>query len=146
MRFANVLAILIPALLPACWDNNPCDPGQVVVYTQCAWPPETNAQDTSDTASDPWGVACTPTEAETSVDANETASQSDSNDASDAASDGASSADSGPCYGNAPICAPSPLNYCTNIDCSQGEANYGICPAGWTCVPASNGLPSGCVK
>ena len=159
MRSALILAILMPSTLLACWDNNPCSPGQIVVYTQCAWAPETGAQDATDTATDaapstdPWGVACTPTaitDAESGADANDAESQDEAGDADEAESEAQSALDSGPpptCFGKAPICAPT-INYCTNINCAAGEANAGICPTtdGWTCYPASNGNPSACVK
>lgn len=49
------------------------------------------------------------------------------------------------CPGDAPICAQPKLPYCTQIDCEPGEANAGVCPAGFTCVHLP-GLPSGCLK
>lgn len=51
------------------------------------------------------------------------------------------------CGGNAPICAAPQLPYCTQINCSAGEANAGICPtAGWTCLVTGGGNPSVCFK
>ena len=49
------------------------------------------------------------------------------------------------CPSDAPICAAPKLPYCTQINCEPGEANAGICPAGFTCVHLP-GLPSGCLK
>lgn len=50
------------------------------------------------------------------------------------------------CGGDAPICATDPLFYCSQIDCSAGEANEGACPAGWTCFPKAADHPSACVN
>lgn len=49
------------------------------------------------------------------------------------------------CPSDAPICPAPKLPYCTQIDCEPGEANAGVCPAGFTCVRLP-GLPSGCLK
>jgi hypothetical protein len=49
------------------------------------------------------------------------------------------------CGGPAPICATDPLNYCSQIDCEAGEANEGICPAGWRCFKYQDN-PSICVN
>lgn len=49
------------------------------------------------------------------------------------------------CGGDAPICAAPQLPYCTQKDCKAGEANAGVCPAGFTCIKVP-GYPSGCMK
>lgn len=108
--------------LAGCWDDDPCDPGQIfedLVCKPAPAPPGTGGapgaggapgidpEPSPDEA--PWGAACT-------TDAD--------------------------CAGDAAFCPPAPFNLCTNIECSAGEANEGICPSGWICLPAGGGLPT----
>ena len=51
------------------------------------------------------------------------------------------------CGGSAPYCVNEPIVLgCTNVLCGAGEANAGICPGDWTCVPAMGTNPSACVQ
>ena len=119
-------ALILGLSALGCWDDKPCDTGQVFKDGACYAAPTGAAGSTStggqsatagaagNTASEStWGMACTAAEN---------------------------------CGGDSPICAPAPLGYCTNINCSPGEDNAGICPAGWTCFPAGGTNPSACLK
>lgn len=117
--------------LLGCWDDDPCDPGQVFREGSCfeALPASGGAPSGgapsgagaggqgegggSEPGESRWGVACTAPE---------------------------------DCGGDSPVCAPAPLGYCTNIDCAAGEPNEAICPAEWTCYPAGSDRPSACVR
>jgi hypothetical protein len=103
--------------LAGCWDDDPCDPGQIFEDTVCkpapAPPPQEGEGGSPATDPEPqespWGAACT-------TDAD--------------------------CAGDASFCPPSPFNTCTNIYCGAGEENEGICPADWVCLPAGGGIPT----
>ncbi len=49
--------------------------------------------------------------------------------------------------GNAPMCG-GPLAYCIQINCDVGEANAGVCPTGWMCLPKTSNPQgvSACIK
>ncbi len=49
------------------------------------------------------------------------------------------------CGGDAPVCATDPLFYCSQIECQDGEANAGSCPADWVCFKYLDN-PSACVN
>jgi hypothetical protein len=49
------------------------------------------------------------------------------------------------CGGDAPICATDPLFYCSQINCADGEANAGACPATWVCFKYLDN-PTACVN
>jgi hypothetical protein len=49
------------------------------------------------------------------------------------------------CSGDAPVCAAPQLPYCTQISCQPGEANAGLCPAGFICV-GGGAAGSACMK
>jgi hypothetical protein len=118
-------ALLCAAFTVGCWDDHPCDPGQVFTGGLCFNAPSgtggsasggqsgTGGSGGGQVGESTWGMKC-----EVPAD----------------------------CAGDSPICAPAPLGYCININCSAGEENVGICPDGWTCFPASNGNPSACVN
>lgn len=114
--------------LAGCWDSDPCDQGQVFKDGVCY-------QATSGSA----GSSATGGQANSSAGAGGDASPASDNF-------GSPCEQPSDCVGNSPICAPAPLGYCTNINCATGEANADVCPASWTCFPASNGNPSACVK
>jgi hypothetical protein len=117
----HLLALLgVACLLGACWDDDPCDPGQIFEDLVCKPAPVEPPPDGGEGGmpsepgpdASPWGTTCT------SVD---------------------------DCGGDAAYCdpaAPSPFNVCTQIDCSPGEANEGVCPADWTCLPAGVVTPT----
>jgi hypothetical protein len=130
MEYVSWSALLA---LQACWDDDPCDPGQLFTDGACFDPPagaggpsngghpganagaggDGGAGGVTAPVESSWGVTCSVPEE---------------------------------CVGDSPLCAPAPLGYCTNIDCAPGEANAGICPPGWTCFPAGNGNPSACLN
>lgn len=119
--FRNRARILIlctaSSWLAGCWDDDPCDPGQIFEDRVCKpapAPPPVEGEGGApavepEPGAAPWGAACT-------TDAD--------------------------CAGDASFCPPSPFNTCTAINCSPGEANEGICPSDWTCLPAGGGIPT----
>ena len=107
------------AALGGCWDDDPCDPGQVFEDGVCRAAPPSEPPPQGGEAGAP-GVEPGP---ETSPWDSPCTSEAD-------------------CAGDAVFCPPSPFNTCTNINCSPGEENEGICPADWTCIPAGGGLPT----
>lgn len=48
------------------------------------------------------------------------------------------------CPASAPICGAPQVPYCTQIYCKAGEANAGVCPAGFTCTDTP--VASVCLK
>jgi hypothetical protein len=120
-RARCLAGIFIGVLLQACWDNNPCDPGQIVVANQCmAGPsPQGGGSDAGDAGSD------------------------------GAAAEGGGSSFGEPCTtaadcsGDAPFCAQPYAPVCTQSQCAAGEANAGACPPGWQCMVIPGG-PSVC--
>jgi hypothetical protein len=127
-------ALGVCAMSVGCKDDDPCDPGQIVQNSQCYPAPvgggETGGSDAGgepDTAggapsgdlNTPFGAACEDTTA------------------------------SSDCGGEAPLCADltqlGQSVMCTQRDCSAGEENAGVCPAGFTCF-AFPGYPSVCTK
>jgi hypothetical protein len=131
MKYRNwVQVVLVAALgvgcLTGCWDSDPCDPDQVFRAGNCYLVAATAGAAGSTSV----GAAGAAGEVEPAVTESTWRRACTTND---------------DCAGNSPICATAPLNYCTNINCSEGEANAAICPQGWTCFPASAGNPSACV-
>jgi hypothetical protein len=124
------------ALALGCKDEDPCDPGQIVMNTQCYPAPASGGGDNggahSGGAPDTAGGAGAPSVLDTPFG---TACE-DTNASSD-------------CAGVAPICADltklGQSVMCTQINCSAGEANAGVCPGGFTCF-AFPGYPSVCTK
>jgi len=119
--------------LLGCWDSDPCDPGQVFRAGAC-FPNTSGAAGSSGSGGAASGgeAGAEPAAGAAAVGTESTWRKACTTDAD--------------CGGDSPLCATSPLNYCTNINCSEGEANAGICPMGWTCFAASNGNPSACVN
>lgn len=135
MKQLAFISLSLVALLPlGCKDTSPCDPGQKVTGIGCF--PETGG-----TGGKPSSVA--------GSDAGGAPISSDGG-----AGEALAGADSGAgiepwgnpdatwgsyceankdCGPDAPICATAPLFYCTQIDCQEGEANFGVCPDGWDC-------------
>jgi len=98
--------------LGGCWDDDPCDPGQIFEDRVCKTAPAPPAGSDGgapamEPGDAPWGAACT-------TDAD--------------------------CAGDASFCPPSPFNTCTNIHCLAGEENEGVCPPDWTCLPPAPAL------
>jgi hypothetical protein len=129
-------ALGVCGLAVGCKDDDPCDPGQVVRNSQC-YPAPASGGDTgtggADAGGEPDVAAGAPSAA---VDTPFGAACKDTTASSD-------------CAGVAPICADlSKLGQsvmCTQIDCSAGEANAGVCPSGFSCF-AFPGYPSVCTK
>ncbi len=139
---ASLLVLLGAAgLLGGCKDDDPCDPGQVERYGQCYPAPAQGAGGSAGSSTDGQagsglggaedGAAGSP-----AVDTPFGTDCQDQEGSSD-------------CGGEAPVCADlTPLGqsvYCTQIDCAEGEANAGVCPADFTCFAVS-GYPSVCIK
>lgn len=136
---ASLLAAL--GLFGGCKDDDPCDPDQIERYGQCYPAPGPSTGGSGGSASS--GMAGAET-----VDPDEGAAGSAAIDTpfGTECHDGTGSSD---CGGQAPICADlTPLGqsqYCTQLDCAEGEANAGACPEGFTCFAVS-GYPSVCIK
>ncbi|HET9934059.1 MAG TPA: hypothetical protein VFQ35_25320 [Polyangiaceae bacterium] len=130
MGFARIgWAFFVVAALVGCWDNDPCDAGQIFKDGVCFQAPSASGGSTS-----------------SGGQTGDAGSGGDSSGPAQPDSWAKQCTQPADCTGNSPICAPAPLGYCTNINCSPGEANEGICPAGWTCFPAGGGNPSACLK
>jgi hypothetical protein len=136
---ASLLALL--GLFGGCKDDDPCDAGETERYGQCYPEPSASAGGSGGSAAS--GMA--------GADTSEPGDGAAGSPAVDtpfgtACQDGTDSSD---CGGAAPICADlTPLGqsqYCTQRDCSDGEANAGVCPDGFTCF-AISGYPSVCIK
>ncbi len=133
-RSVILSALGLCGLVASCKDDDPCDPGQVVINSQCypepamggdgggndvGGAPDVAAGAPGAALDTPFGTPCTDT---------------------------AASAD---CAGIAPVCADlTPLGQtvmCTQIECSAGERNAGVCPSSFNCL-ATPGYPSVCIK
>jgi hypothetical protein len=128
LQFA-ALGLFGGATTVGCWDDNPCDPGQVVRQDQCVAAPASTAA------------------------ASDAGDASPATDASGSGGDGsvvdtfgkACTTASDCAGGNAPVCGAPQLPLCTQIDCQAGEAHAGVCPSGWQCL-ATAGNPSVCLN
>lgn len=116
------------SLVPfGCKDNDPCDPGQEFV-----------------------AIGCFPVAAGSAGKSSAEAGAGGAEDAGGASgveppTFGTACATNADCGGDAPICATDPLFYCSQIDCQDGEANAGSCPADWVCFKYLDN-PSACVN
>jgi hypothetical protein len=128
----GLCSLLALCSLVGCWDSDPCDPGQVFRGGSC-FPDTAGSSGSGGSAAGGEAGATADATAGTSAVGTESTWRKACTTNDD-------------CGGDSPICATAPLNYCTNINCSAGEANAGICPMGWTCFPASSGNPSACVN
>jgi hypothetical protein len=140
MKLRNLIlgALGLYGFSTGCKDDDPCDPGQVVLNSQCYPAPATagsgsggsGGSDAAGAAGDAAGGA--PSEPNTPFGT--------------ACADTTGSSD---CGGEAPLCADlSPLGQtimCTQTGCSAGEANAGVCPSGFSCFAVS-GYPSVCIR
>ena len=116
LSFASVLAVL-----GGCFVSTPCDPGYFEnSELQCE------------------AVPAPAPEASASAEGG-----AGGGEAAAATSFGKTCAAQTDCSGDAPICGAPQLPYCTQVSCNPGEANAGVCPAGFTCVGAA---PSACIK
>lgn len=108
-----LLLCAVSSWLAGCWDDDPCDEGQIFEDNVCKPAPPPSAGQGGSPAMEPseapWGAPCT-------TDAD--------------------------CAGDASFCPPSPFNTCTNINCGAGEENEGVCPPDWICLPAGGGIPT----
>jgi len=139
----SVVGVLL-ATLPGCKDEDPCDPGEQSIGTACypaatgggagkSNPPQAGA------SSDGGGADGGGADGGAAAGGSEPSGNPD-------ATFGTVCASNADCGGDAPICATDPLFYCSQIDCSAGEANEGACPASWTCFPKAPDHPSACVN
>jgi hypothetical protein len=140
---ASLVALL--GLFGGCKDDDPCDAGEVERYGQCYPAPSSSGGSAGSGAG---GSAAGGMAGADSSDPGEGAAGAAAVDTpfGTECQDGAASSD---CGGAAPVCADlSPLGqsqFCTQIDCAEGEANAGVCPEGFTCFAVS-GYPSVCIK
>ena len=131
LKAAAMLVLLgLFVALPACKDENPCDPGQESIGTGC-YP--IAAGGSAGTTSMP--AAGAPSDGGVGQPA---AGNPDATFGTPCESDVE-------CGGDAPVCATEPLFYCTQLNCNDGEENAGVCPEGWTCVHLPP-QPSACVN
>lgn len=140
---AVLLALLgaIP-LFGGCKDDDPCDAGETERYGQCYPVPQAGGGSAGSGSS---GLAGAEMGGRDEGQAGADAAPVDTPFGTECQDD----KDSSDCGGAAPVCADlSPLGqsrYCTQINCSEGEANAGVCPEGFTCFAVS-GYPSICIK
>jgi hypothetical protein len=131
--------LCLGSLASACKDDDPCDPTQVESYGQCYPPPAATGGSTTtgvsgaDSGGAPEAAAGAPAEVLDTPFGTPCADTTASSD----------------CAGEAPVCADlTPLGQpvlCTQLDCADGEANAGTCPAGFSCF-ATPGYPSVCIQ
>jgi len=123
-----------------CKDDDPCDPGELERHGQCYLEPASAGGSAGGPGS---GMA-----GSQAGGAEESAAGAGALDTpfGTVCEDGTGSSD---CGGEAPVCADlTPLGqsqYCTQIDCAEGEANAGVCPDGFMCFAVS-GYPSVCIE
>lgn len=136
-KFAAVPALMLglAGLATGCIDEDPCDPDQTVKIGQCYPPAASGGSGSSGTNAGGAPDAAAGAPGDTS-EATFGSPCEDTTDYSD-------------CGGDAPVCADlSPLGQdimCTQLHCTEGEANAGICPSGFKCF-AVPGYPSICIK
>lgn len=128
----SLLCLLVAP--PGCKDSEPCDPGQESVGTAC-FPVATGGSAAQAGAASDGGAS----DGGSPGGGAPAVGNPDATFATPCESD----AD---CGGDAPVCATDPLFYCTQLNCSVGEANEGACPTGWTCFPKAADHPSACVN
>jgi hypothetical protein len=122
--FLTLPLLAVPCLPLACRDGDPCDPGQDLIGTFC--------YDHASGGAASGGATSDAGAAQAEAGANEGGAPQESGNNPNATF-GTPCTDVSQCGGPAPICVPAPLNYCSQLDCHDGEANAGVCPAKWTC-------------
>jgi len=122
VKYLALLSFGLLGLVPlACKDTDPCDPGQEAT-----------------------GIGCFPIKSDGGSAGKSSAAVEAGADAGGAGSGvepwgnpdatwGSHCDTNKDCGPDAPICATAPFNYCSQIDCQDGEANAGVCPDTWTC-------------
>ena len=134
------LALLIGLLPLACKDTSPCDAGEKATGIGC-FPEDKggSAGKSSSTAgSDSGGAPATsdggaPPASGAGVPDTGTGGSGVEPWGNPDATWGSHCEANKDCGPDAPICATAPLFYCTQVDCQEGEANFGVCPTGWDC-------------
>jgi hypothetical protein len=143
-NFAMVRGLILGSLglcglVVGCKDEDPCDPGQIETSGQCYSAPASGGSSSGDDGGADAGGGAVDAAGGAPSAALETAFGTPCLD----------TAASSDCAGVAPVCADlSPLGQtimCTQIDCSPGAANAGVCPSEFTCF-APPGYPSVCIK
>lgn len=134
MKQLAFISVALLGLLPlACKDESPCDDNQKATGIGC-FPIETagSAGKASTTAgSNAGGAPASEGGApDTGTGAGGSGIEPWGNPDATWGSHCEANKDCGP---EAPICATTPLFYCTQLDCQEGEANFGVCPTGWDC-------------
>jgi len=114
----------------ACKDTDPCDPGQEIKSTGCF--PITATGGGAGTSGHTGAEAGAPDQAAGAGGASsgEPMVEPWGNPNATWGSPCTHNAECGP---DAPICATDPFNYCSQIDCQDGEAHAGVCPPTWNC-------------
>jgi hypothetical protein len=121
VRGASWVAIAV--LMAACWDDDPCDPGQMVAANHCV-----NAPSAGGSGGTGGGDAGAP---DTGAGA------------TDESNFGKPCSTAADCSGDAPVCGQPYATYCTQRECGPGEAHADVCPEGWQCLMIP-GVPSVC--
>jgi hypothetical protein len=144
LRASIVLGLCGLSLVPlGCKDDDPCDPGQEFVAIGC-FPIQGGGAGKSSTgpaaggADDAGGASGVEPSSPGGASGVEPPGNPD-------ATFGTTCATNADCGGDAPVCATDPLFYCSQIECQDGEANAGSCPADWICFKYLDN-PSACVN
>lgn len=127
MKYLALVTFGLLGLLPlACKDTDPCDPGQEIKSTGC-FPVKPSGSA---------GKGSVSNGGEPSAEAGASAGGAGSGVepwGNPDATWGSPCEHNAECGPDAPICATAPFNYCSQIDCQDGEANAGVCPDTWVC-------------
>lgn len=129
MKYLALVTFGLLALLPVgCKDTDPCDVGQEAKATGC-FPIQAGGSNAGKSGAG----------GEASAEAGAAAGGVDSGApmvepwGNPDATWGSPCERNAECGPDAPICATAPFNYCSQIDCQDGEANAGVCPETWVC-------------
>ena len=126
MKYLALFTLGLGLLPLSCKDTDPCDPGQEIKSTGC-FPIKTGGSAGKTSSADG---------GETSAEAGASAGGAGSGVepwGNPDATWGSPCERNAECGPDAPICATAPFNYCSQIDCQDGEANAGVCPDTWVC-------------
>jgi hypothetical protein len=152
-RASLVLGLCGLSALPfGCKDNDPCDPGQEFVSIGCfpvtggsASAGKAGANPHAGAADDAGGANGEPSAGGANGEPSAGGANGVEPPGNPDAMFGTQCATNADCGGDAPVCATEPLFYCSQIDCQDGEANAGSCPADWVCFKYLDN-PSACVN
>jgi len=117
-KISAVALVTLTFLIGGCWDDEPCDAGQILKDNNC-YPAPAVVVPKPDAGSEEGdaavGDAATPAEKPDNF--------------------GEACTEQSDCAGGtAPVCGAPMLPKCFQTNCNPGEANAGACPSGWTCI------------